>query len=151
MLGEYVKEYISKLTTVGIMHRKGIELKRRDYDELQELLLYSTKELDELIKASEERDTLKARVDELEEEIKLSRISQKLFDQDLNECIDKKNKLKQDALLGKMLNLAIKQRYRVKYNNYKNDFVVWFAVTGREIILSDWYKQQLEKEETSGK
>jgi len=137
MLGEYVKEYISKLTTVGIMHRKGIELKRRDYDELQELLLYSTKELDELIKASEERDTLKAKhIEYINASIGVYEGYQKQIDE-----------LKQDALLGK----ALKKAFEYDFEVYKSQGCIVVETNTHDIELLDWYQQQLEKEETSGK
>jgi len=149
MLGEYVKEYISKLTTVGIMHRKGIELKRRDYDELQEFWLYSTKELEELIKASKERDTFKARVDELEEENLKANIML-VANEATFEMIDKREKqLKQDALLGKALNLAIQKGKTFAFCNFEYKGLMRLDYSDKERLL-DWY-QQLEKEETSGK
>jgi len=110
--------------------------------------------LKELIKASEERDTLKARVDELEKEndkLKIfSDIDRTTIAEGEKIVVRLQTHLKeteQDSLLGK----ALKKAFEYDFEVYKSQGCIVVETNTHDIELLDWYQQQLEKEETSGK
>jgi len=151
MLGDKIKEFIDRMLDCQDCGRaseipeKGICCTDcgnniRWNDELKT-------DYDELIKASEERDTLKARVDELEEIIENSEEEYSDMDADAQHWMEQYHSIKQDALLGK----ALKKAFEYNFEVYKSQGCIVVETNTHDIELLDWYQQQLEKEETSGK